>query len=604
LFFLCVLVTLDGCTAIQSWVRSSPKTTPSEIDPDYWEEISFDYKDFNHVIELINQHYIDPKHDRNMAYVYAAHFSLLSTDPPRELITEKFYKQNKDLPDERNRLAGKVIKLDPEHNFYIHFFDPAAKDSEKDKYDKKKLDDKEILAEINKEKDRQSRWVNSWSEIDFNKKGFERIIQYVQKDQKDTKDFDIKKIYLAATQGYLRSLDPHSMLISAKEWEESTKRIQDSSFEGIGALLRPDGDYTMVETPLDENQPSFKAGIRPGDLIIKVDEKSIKGMKIHKVVELIKGPKGTQVTLTLRRKGVPKDFDIKIERAFVKIKNVQSKLMPELPSVGYVKVTGFVDTTLKDLLTHTQKLIRSAPDNRLKGLILDLRNNAGGKLDQAIQMSDVFLSQKSPIVSVKYASGVRKNANEAYLAQLPALVNIPVVVLINARSASASEIVASAIQDNHRGFVVGERSYGKGSVQNLIPNQKFKPSFYVKLTIGRFYGPDGNTIQVTGITPDFPIQEDPKKDFVFHFREENMEGHLTKIPAHPVPRDEKLIKNTESCIAQTGSAEKTIKGNPNPSIRHDYQLLTALDMMRCQLEGTIKIAQNHSKPDRQPNKAN
>ena len=600
-------VSFSSCNVIKSWITpSSTKNVEpgtSEEDIDYWQNIEFTDADLQNVIAIIDKHYIDPDYDTNIAYVHGAHFGLLSLDPPRELVATSFYHQNKDLPDERNRLSGKVTQLDPSDAFYIHFFDPGAKDAEKTKYEHKKLSDKEILDEVNKEKDRQRRWLQSWNDIKFGRKGFERIIAYIQENKKSIKSFDLKKVYLAATQGYLRSLDPHSMLISAKEWDESTKKIQDSSFEGIGALLRPEEDFTMVETPLDENQPSFKAGLKPGDIIIKVNNVSIKGMKIYKVVELIKGPKGTTVTLTIRRKGAPEDFDVKIVRDFIDIKNVQSKLIPELPNVGYIKVTGFVDTTLKELLTHTQKLVHDAPNNKLTGLILDLRNNAGGKLDQAIQMADVFLPRRAPIVSVKYAKAeLQKPPQESFYAQLPALINIPLVVLINARSASASEIVASAIQDNQRGFIVGERSYGKGSVQNLIPNSRFKPSYYAKLTIGRFYGPSGNTIQVTGVNPDFPVGEDPGKDFIFHFREENMEGHLQMIPQHPIPRNQKLITKTETCIAQSGTTQKTIKANPNPGIKHDIQLLTAVDMLRCQLQGFIQIAHADNSGDKSPPK--
>ncbi len=568
-------------------------TQKKEEKEDPWKSVHFGYREFKKTIALVEKHYINPVYDRNVAFIYAANFALHSLKAPQEIVPVEFYNKHKDLPDERSMLAGPVKKLEPKDAYYVHTFEKKAQEKEKEKNKDRILTDEEIIQKVNQEKERQRLLNASWKPIKFGQSGFEKIMNYIMKATQKDKDYDIKTAYILAAQGYLSWLDPHSGLISAKEWQESTKKIQDSSFEGIGALLRREGKFVLIETPLNEHQPSYKAGLLPGDLIIKVDNKVIEGVALHKVVSWIKGPKGTTVVLNIRRKGHPKDFDVKIVRAYVQIKNVESRLLPELSNVGYIKVTGFIDTTLREILTHYQQLYRTSQGN-IRGLVLDLRNNAGGKLDGAIGVGDLFLSRGGHVVSIKYAPTKKPRTLESFVAKIPSLIPVPMVVLVNARSASASEIVASAIQDNSRGFIIGVKSYGKGSVQNLLPMpNRIAPKWYVKLTIALFLRkymkeskPVLDSVQVKGVQPDFMVRQDPKK--LYYFREESSPRHLDPISADPAPRKSAAIKKVQGCMDKSGTAKKTIQAmGKNPKLKPDRQLFTGVDVLRCMISEKV-----------------
>ncbi len=308
-------------------------------------------------------------------------------------------------------------------------------------------------------------------------------------------------------------------------------KINDGSFEGIGAILSGGGTReVIVENPL-EGSPAVKAGVRSGDTILAVDGKLIKSLSLDKVVKRIKGKKGTKVVLTLKRKGVSGNLDIEVIRDKITIKNVTYHLLKENPQVGYIKLTGFVKAQGEEpvdsqIVKGLRALEEEAKNNNkeLKALVLDLRNNSGGYLDLAIDIADMFI-EKGLIVSTKVPN---RSPDEAY-ARMKDITNLPLVVLINAKSASASEIVASAIQHHGRGILMGERTFGKATVQKLM-DLPGNSDYVLKITNSRYYSPSGKTIQVVGVSPDIEVSEEPDGSFPFRYREEDMWNHLPKIP--------------------------------------------------------------------------
>lgn len=386
---------------------------------------------------------------------------------------------------------------------------------------------------------------------------------------------DLNRAWESAAQGYLYALDPHSSIIPRKAWDESTDKTEDNSFEGIGAVLTQRDDQTVVENPM-EGRPAWRAGIRAGDIIHKVDGEDIGGLALNKVVKKIRGPRATKVVLTVSRETDPEPKDITITRENIEIKNVDGKLLPDYPGVAHVKMTGFIPTSTRALRGMIDKLATQAPDGKLTGLVLDLRNNSGGLLTKAIEIADAFLTS-GRIVSVKS----RKKPEEIHEASLSSSdYEFPVVVLVSDGSASASEIVASALQDNGRGLVVGSRTFGKASVQTL-----FEPAlhydYYIKLTVARYYAPSGYTIQVVGVQPDVEVAPTVDGKMPVGFREENLNNHLVPIQGRVESPWSARMPELKACVASSGQADKIAKREPKPQIHPDYQLLRAADYLRC-----------------------
>lgn len=361
------------------------------------------------------------------------------------------------------------------------------------------------------------------------------------------------------------------------------KSIEDSSFEGIGAILSGGGNReVIVENPL-EDKPAVKAGVRAGDVILAVDDKKTKGVMLDKVVKRIKGKKGTTVKLTIKRKGVAKPFDISVVRANIEIKNVSKRLIKDHEQIGYIKLSGFVksntessDTEIKNAFKELEQ--EAAQRNtKLKALVLDLRNNAGGYLDLAIDISDMFIT-KGLIVSTKSPN---READESY-ARMKDLTDLPLAILINAKSASASEIVASAIKHHGRGLLLGERTFGKATVQQLMDLQG-NSDYVLKITQSRYYSPSGKTIQVVGVEPDIQVSAEEDGSFPFQYREENMWHHLPKIPSEGKHKDYFNVEKLKDWVAKNGTGEKYLKDHKNDPIKPDYQLIRSIDYVEAML---------------------
>lgn len=338
-----------------------------------------------------------------------------------------------------------------------------------------------------------------------------------------------------AIRGMVEGLDPHSSYLDFndfKDMEESTM----GEFGGLGLEVTKDAQGVRVVNPIDDT-PAAKAGVMAGDLIVKIDGKSTADLSLNENVKLMRGKPKTSITLTIARKGVAQPIVVKLIRDIIKIQSVKSKSLGD--GLAYIRISQFQERTAADVADALLKLNKAAP---LKGVVLDLRNNSGGLLNSAIGVSAAFIEKGSLVVSTRgrnpederkfnavekdYATG---KTNQDQIARLPQITKtVPVVVLINSASASASEIVAGALQDHKRATIMGTRSFGKGSVQTIIPiRMKKDQTTGVKITTARYYTPSGRTIQATGITPDIAVDDTPDGNYPsFSIRESELAHHL------------------------------------------------------------------------------
>lgn len=303
-----------------------------------------------------------------------------------------------------------------------------------------------------------------------------------------------KKLFEDAIRGMLTGLDPHSSYLDEEQYEE-LKVGTTGQFGGLGIEVTMENGFVKVVSPIDDT-PAQRAGIKAGDLIIRLDEKPVKGMNLNDAVKMMRGEPGSNITLTVVREGEEAPLKFTLTRAVIKVKSVKSRLLE--PGYGYVRISSFQSMTgqsLKDAITA----MRDESKGKLKGLVLDLRNNPGGVLNAAVDVSDAFL-QSGLIV---YTEGRIKDSEMKFSASPDDLLSgAPMVVLINEGSASASEIVAGALQDHKRAIIMGEKSFGKGSVQTILPMSN---GGAVKLTTARYYTPSGRSIQAEGIEPDVKL---------------------------------------------------------------------------------------------------
>lgn len=322
---------------------------------------------------------------------------------------------------------------------------------------------------------------------------FERIrSQYVE-------PVNSQKLIEAAINGMLSSLDPHSSYMDPKQWHAMQVQTK-GEFGGLGIEVTQDQGFVKVVTPID-GTPAAKAGIKTGDYITKVDGKSLLGKTLDQAVEMMRGPVGSDVTLTLVRKGEKEPFDVKLTRDTIRMKAAHGKLIGH---TAVLRLTVFNEQTYSDMMDGLKEAEKQAGGlKNIDGVVLDLRNNPGGLLTQAIKVADAFLN-KGEIVSTR---GRQPQDDERFNATPGDVIDgKPIVVLINGGSASASEIVTGALKDHHRAIVVGTKSFGKGSVQTLIP---LKGDGAMRLTTARYYTPSGRSIQALGIQPDIVVPQPP-----------------------------------------------------------------------------------------------
>jgi len=301
----------------------------------------------------------------------------------------------------------------------------------------------------------------------------------------------------AAINGVLQSLDPYSAYMSPENFKEMETETS-GKFGGLGIQVSMEFGVVKVITPMDHS-PAERKGVKAGDYIVKINGIQVQGKTLAEAVELMRGPVGSKIEITIRRKGVKKAFVFEIEREIIEVKSVKSKIIDD--SVGYIRLTAFNENSSKQIKDKIKKFKK----NKINKYVLDLRNNPGGLLSQAVKISDFFLDD-GEIVSTKSR---KSSENRKYFAKKGDIINgKTLLVLINYGSASAAEIVAGALKDHKRAIVIGENSYGKGSVQSIIP---LNNNGAIRLTISKYYLPSGKSISGTGITPDIEVEESSDK---------------------------------------------------------------------------------------------
>ena len=356
----------------------------------------------------------------------------------------------------------------------------------------------------------------------------------------------------AAVNGMLTSLDPHSSYLSPKNFRDMQTQTR-GEFGGLGIEVTMENGYVKVVSPIDDT-PAFRVGLKSGDLITHLDTEPVQGLTLSEAVEKMRGKVGSDLKLTIRREGRD-PFDVTVTRDIIKIRSVRSRM--EGNDIAYVRITSFSEQTTASMERAINRLKEEAA-GKLKGVVLDLRNNPGGLLDQSVKISDAFLNQ-GEIVSTRSRradEGQRFNAKPGDITE-----GLPIVILVNGGSASASEIVAGALQDHRRAIILGTRTFGKGSVQTIIP---LSGHGAIRLTTARYYTPSGRSIQARGIDPDIVVEQAKLEKITQpeRRREENLRGRLDN-------------PGGGNDSGPGGAAEKKeAKG------LDDYQLSRALDLLR------------------------
>lgn len=407
---------------------------------------------------------------------------------------------------------------------------------------------------------------------------FSKILNLVQ--QYYVEEVDTKKLINGAIKGMLKELDPHTNYMPPdifKDFESETA----GEFGGLGIEISVQNGILTIISPI-EDTPAWIAGIKPGDKIVAINGQSTKGFSLVEASALLKGKRGTSITLSIVREGQDKPLDYAITRGSVKIKSIKPTYLDD--GYMYIRITSFIDNTSSDL-EKTLVEFKKKNNGKIEGLLIDLRRNPGGLLEQAIKVSDLFIKD-GVIVSTIGRDPKTKEVSSA--SKKAAFADIPIVVLINEFSASASEIVSGALQDNKRAIIVGERSFGKGSVQSVI---KLGDGSGLKLTVARYYTPSGISIQSEGIKPDIEIEDIDAEMFAKSInktkgmREKDISGHLksdreknAEKKNQPVPS---MDKNAVAWWKDIGSKKDSDLSDKERLFKSDYQAYQAFTYLKA-----------------------
>jgi carboxyl-terminal processing protease len=382
---------------------------------------------------------------------------------------------------------------------------------------------------------------------------FAEILSLVKKNYVD--EVDDKDLVRGAIKGMLNTLDPHSSFMAPDIYKEMQINTR-GEFGGLGIQISIKDKFLTIIAPI-EDTPAYRAGLESGDKIVKIDGETTKDMDLHDAVTLLRRPKGTSVTITIFREGLDEPKDYTIIRDIIKIKSVKSKIIDE--DIGYVKITQFQEKTGSEL----RKSMKELDKKEIKSLILDLRNNPGGLLNASIDVAGYFMPSEKLVVYIKDRAGERieyvtSNGNTVY--------DYPMIVLVNQGSASASEIVAGALQDWDKAVILGTSTFGKGSVQTVIP---LSDGSGLRLTTARYYTPKDRSIQAKGIEPDIIVELNAKSKSKGHIaiREKDLEGHLENDKAKDADKKSEDEKDSEMVPGEV-------------SEKDDIQLQRAIDLLK------------------------
>jgi len=390
---------------------------------------------------------------------------------------------------------------------------------------------------------------------------FNEVLDIVEKNY--VEEVKQKKLIDEAVNGMIKSLDPHSAYLTPDQYKELQVDTS-GTFGGLGIVISMQNDQLTVVSPI-EDTPAFKAGLKAGDRIMKIDGQITKGMSIQDAVKKMRGPENTKVTLTILRKDMKEPKDYEIVRAVIKIKSVKHNVYDD--SIGYIRISAFQESTVDELKKALQQVNGKAKD--LKGIVIDVRNNPGGLLDQAVKASDAFLksgtivSTKGRVKAIESKFVARDDGSEP---------SCPMVVLVNEGTASASEILSGALQDNGRAIVLGMPTFGKGSVQTVIP---LEDGSALKLTTAKYYTPKGRSIQAEGIKPDIVVEpirvaESPENAEAHMLREKDLKGHI---------RGDREGEQKTADGKEKDKGEKD-KGKEKTDLQKDNQLKSAVDILK------------------------
>jgi carboxyl-terminal processing protease len=412
---------------------------------------------------------------------------------------------------------------------------------------------------------------------------------------------DDKKMITNAISGMLSNLDPHSAYLDADSFKDLQVGTQ-GEFGGLGIEVGMEDGLVKVVSPI-EDTPAYRAGLKAGDLIFKLDDTPVKGLTLADAVKKMRGKPKTPIKLSIIRKGENKPIEVTLIREVIKVQSVKSKLVD---GYGWVRITQFQENTIAELAKHIGTLYKDG--NKVKGLVLDLRNDPGGLLNGAIGVSAAFLPPDAKVVST---DGRTADAKQEFLARpqdylrsskddplktLPVdIKKVPMVVLVNGGSASASEIVAGALQDHKRAIILGTQSFGKGSVQSVLP---LPGNTAIKLTTARYYTPDGRSIQAKGIVPDIVVEETANGSSGMHIRESDLERHLSNDKEKEAAREQARpeVKQPAKTPGKPGKdknkedSEDDLPARLEYATPADYQFQQALNLLKG-----LQIMQNKTK---------
>jgi carboxyl-terminal processing protease len=400
---------------------------------------------------------------------------------------------------------------------------------------------------------------------------FTSILSIVKKNYVD--EVNSKDLVTGAINGMLGSLDPHSAFLTADLYKDLQMDTQ-GKFGGLGIEITVRNGVLTVVSPI-EDTPAYKAGVKPGDQIIKIEDEYTKDMTLVDAVKKMRGAKGTKIMISIKREGIAELLNFNLMRDTIRVQSVRSRVLEE--GYGYIRLAQFQERTDRDLQKALEKL--KEEKGGLKGLVLDLRNNPGGLLTQAVRVADMFLESGM----IVYTEGRLESQKQKYFAHKEGTwSNFPIIVLVNGGSASASEIVAGAMQDHKRAVILGTKSFGKGSVQTILP---LDDNSALRLTTARYFTPKGRSIQATGIVPDIVIENpvvipETKPDDKNRpsLREENLPGHLRN---QQLQQEQKDSKEKETDKDKEKENSKTVQPTPpSEGTENDAQLRRALELLK------------------------